>query len=60
MAGPSNLGNLRTNEWESLQDAADRFEKAWQTSPTVDLARFLPAPGDPHQPIEGQHGQCAA
>ena len=44
---PSNLGHLKTDQWEFLQDCADRFENAWQKSATVDLAQFLPPPGHP-------------
>src|SRR5581483_6300294 len=30
-----------------VQELLERFEKAWDTSPAVDLADFLPRPGDP-------------
>lgn len=47
----ANLGELKTEKWEQLQDLADRFEKAWQTvtdaAEAPDLNAFLPPPGDP-------------
>jgi serine/threonine protein kinase len=50
MPGSSNLGNLKTEKWEQLQDVADRFESAWRQAPgpqqAPDLASFLPPPED--------------
>jgi serine/threonine protein kinase len=50
MPGSSNLGNLKTEKWEQLQDVADRFESAWRQAPSPeqapDLASFLPPPED--------------
>jgi serine/threonine protein kinase len=42
-----NLGQLKTSQWEYLRDCADRLEKAWKQAATVDLAQFLPVPGNP-------------
>jgi serine/threonine protein kinase len=47
MTAPTNLGQLGTKEWEFLQDCADRFEKAWESSATVEINEYLPAPGAP-------------
>src|SRR5437763_13261495 len=45
------LGDLKTAEWQELQQIADRFEKAWQKAgdrgEPPDLARYLPPPQDP-------------
>jgi serine/threonine protein kinase len=47
MSRPAGLGQLKTNEWQQLQEFAGRFEEAWQkvdsgaTAP--DLRQFLPA-----------------
>ena len=46
MAQASGLGQLSENDWRRLQEAADRFEKAWQDDQRTDLASFLPPPGD--------------
>jgi serine/threonine protein kinase len=46
MSGPTNLGNMKTNEWEFLHSCADRLEQAWKRNATVDLGQFLPPPGD--------------
>src|SRR5262245_40617182 len=49
MERPGSVGNLSTEDWELLQDIADRFEKAWQKVETpgevVDPNRFLPPRG---------------
>ncbi len=51
MAASTGLGDLKTSEWQELQQIADRFEKAWQKvadqGEPPDLARFLPPPQDP-------------
>ncbi len=47
MDAPGNFRSLKTNEWKQLQDLADRFEEAWRTADSVDLAAFLPPVGDP-------------
>jgi hypothetical protein len=46
MSTPADLGNLKTAEWNLLQDLIERFEKAWQETDSADLAAFLPPPGD--------------
>src|SRR5260370_39720289 len=46
MRNPRDLGDLTQEEWESLQEKLDRFEKTWQQADAVDLNRFLPARGD--------------
>src|SRR5947209_5107007 len=55
MQGPSDLGHLKTQQWQRLQDLADQFEKAWQQpqddSEPIDLGRFLPPVGDPLRAI---------
>jgi serine/threonine protein kinase len=47
----SNLGDLRTLDWERLQDLLDPFEAAWHAlegqAGVVELAGFLPPPTDP-------------
>jgi serine/threonine protein kinase len=49
--GPADLGQLRTLEWQRLQVILEPFERAWQERPdpgaAVDLAPFVPPPGDP-------------
>ena len=51
MAASTGLGDLKTSEWQELQEIADRFEKAWQKvadqGEPPDLDRFLPPPQDP-------------
>ncbi len=47
MDAPGNFRSLKTNEWKQLQDLADRFEEAWRSADSVDLAAFLPPVGDP-------------
>src|SRR5688572_8792757 len=47
MNRPADLGNLKTNEWQQLQDRSERFEAAWQKADSVDLGTFLPGEGDP-------------
>src|SRR5712692_2151686 len=51
MAASSGLGDLKTSEWQELQQIADRFEKAWKKvgdqGEPPDLVRFLPPPEDP-------------
>src|SRR5262249_44669387 len=32
-----------------LRDVESRFEEAWSNAASVDLVRFLPAPGDPER-----------
>ncbi len=46
MQRPADLGHLKPDEWERLQDLLDRFEAAWQGASSVDLAEFLPGPED--------------
>jgi serine/threonine protein kinase len=47
----SNLGDLRTLDWERLQDLLDPFEASWHAlegqAGVVELAAFLPPPTDP-------------
>jgi serine/threonine protein kinase len=45
------LGHLTPAEWERLESLAAHFEEAWQHGEPVDLANFLPAPGDALRPI---------
>src|SRR5262249_32144648 len=51
MSRPADLGDLKSIEWNQLQELADRFEKACvEAGPKadlVDLAAFLPASNDP-------------
>jgi serine/threonine protein kinase len=51
MGTSTGLGDLKTSEWQELQQIADRFEKAWRKvadqGEPPDLARFLPPPQDP-------------
>src|SRR5262249_19113785 len=51
MTRPANLGDLKSIEWNQLQELADRFEKACvEAGPKADLialAGFLPPLGDP-------------
>ncbi len=47
MPRPNDLGRLSPAEWDRLEEMADRFEAAWQSTDQVDLAAFLPAPADP-------------
>lgn len=55
MAASSDLGDLKTAEWQELQQIADRYEKAWQKvgvqGEPPDLAKFLPPPQDPLRKI---------
>ncbi len=46
MTRPSELGSLKTNEWQRLQELTDRFEEAWQQADSVNLSVYLPAKGD--------------
>ena len=50
MSRPADLGDLKSVEWDQLQELADRFEKAClEAGPKldlVDLASFLPPKGD--------------
>jgi hypothetical protein len=43
---PSKLRDLSEEEWNRLQDLADRFEEGWKESDEVDLTAFLPPAGD--------------
>src|SRR5262249_27190326 len=47
MAIAVGLGKLKTGEWEQLQDAAERLERAWKDADSVDLHPFLPAIDNP-------------
>jgi serine/threonine protein kinase len=47
MTRPHNLGDLEADQWDKLQDLADRFEEACKNGPVQDLAQFLPAKEDP-------------
>jgi serine/threonine protein kinase len=49
VADPNNLGQLKTEEWEHLQQLADRLEQALTDADSADLTQFLPAPGTPHR-----------
>jgi serine/threonine protein kinase len=51
MSSPGGLGQLNTQEWDQLQDLADRFEAAWRGAEAVELEQFLPAPGHPLRPV---------
>jgi serine/threonine protein kinase len=42
MERPSNLGQLKTEEWDLLQELVERFENACQQADDVDLGAFLP------------------
>src|SRR3712207_3329106 len=50
MGSSGDLGQLRTEKWEQLQDLADRFEDAWKDvqgpDGAPDLANFVPPAGD--------------
>jgi serine/threonine protein kinase/formylglycine-generating enzyme required for sulfatase activity len=46
---PAQRGEARLNLEQRLRDVESRFEGAWRNAATVDLARFLPAPGDPER-----------
>jgi serine/threonine protein kinase len=46
MNRPAHLGELTAGEWQELQALLDRFEQAWHAGGRVDLAEFLPPPGD--------------
>jgi serine/threonine protein kinase len=46
MTRPHNLGDLEADQWDKLQDLADRFEEACKKGPVQDLAQFLPAKED--------------
>lgn len=45
MSTPADLGNLKTSDWNLLQELLERFEKAWQESDSVNLADYLPPSG---------------
>jgi serine/threonine protein kinase len=47
MSSPTNVGQLRTKEWEQLQGLAERFEADWSSPTPPDLANYLPAPAHP-------------
>jgi hypothetical protein len=51
MSSPADLGHLNTDEWDQLQDLADRFEAAWRDHEEVTLEQFLPAPGSALRPV---------
>jgi hypothetical protein len=42
---------LQTNQWDRLQEAADRFEELWRSDGAADVQRFLPYPEDPLRPV---------
>jgi serine/threonine protein kinase len=46
MTRPEKLADLTPSAWRSLQSVLDRFETACRDGETVDLAAFLPPPGD--------------
>ncbi|MCI0456989.1 MAG: bifunctional serine/threonine-protein kinase/formylglycine-generating enzyme family protein [Gemmataceae bacterium] len=51
----ASLGQLQTQQWQQLEDLADRFAKSWQQvvppSEPPPLSDFLPPPGDTLRPI---------
>ena len=49
MPESGNLGQLKTQEWQHLQDLADQLEHALTEVDSVDLSRFLPPPGSPQR-----------
>ena len=49
MTEAGNLGQLKTQEWQHLQDLADQLERALAEADSVDLSRFLPPPGAPQR-----------
>jgi hypothetical protein len=51
MERPTDLGRLKTEEWDLLQELADRFEAAWQSADSVDLAPFLPPADNSLRPV---------
>ena len=46
MADSADLAHLDAEQWDQLQDVADRFEEAWRKAGPVELGPFLPPPGD--------------
>jgi serine/threonine protein kinase len=46
MSSYNTFGELNRQEWEQLQELADRFRGAWQPGRPADLAQFLP-PSNP-------------
>ena len=49
MPEAGNLGQLKTQEWQRLQNLADQLENALAEADSVDLSRFLPPPGAPQR-----------
>jgi len=47
----SNLGQLKTADWKSIQDLVSRFEEANQDKAAAPLESFLPPAGDALRPI---------
>jgi serine/threonine protein kinase len=48
---PDNLGDLKTAQWERLQDLADRLEDTWRRKNDANLEEFLPTERDPLRPL---------
>ncbi len=46
MRDSNDLGDLRSGDWERVQDVASRFERANQGGRIQDWDRFLPPRGD--------------
>src|SRR5579884_1363279 len=45
------FGQLNAQDWNRLQDAASRFEQAWQEGQPPELSDFLPAAEDRLRPL---------
>ena len=51
MERSGDLGDLGTNEWDKLEEIAERFEQTWRKQGKADLTQFLPPAGTPLRPI---------
>ena len=51
MEPQNDLGRLKTQEWQSIQDLVTRFEDASQDTAVAPLESFLPPAGDPLRQI---------
>lgn len=47
MRGSGDLGRLKTEDWDLLQEFVDRFEAACRVNESVDLTQHLPPAGNP-------------